>query len=259
MGFMIARYRGETDEVPFSQFLKGGPEMRGLGRYIFILITVMVLWNTFILKPLKIFAVFLHELGHSLMALIFGYGIVEFKVNLNESGHTLAQSKGWLSSFMIANGGYLGTVLFALLILYLKRTPVKKYILGSLAIIFMVVTMKFSAFSFALFYSIAFSAVILLLYMLQRENVNDWVIDIIGISSVAYAIYDTFVDVILLQLNLQFHLIQGWKVTQPLTDAAQLAKLTGIPAIIWGILWLAISLMAVYTVLMKSQGTRRRR
>ncbi len=233
--------------------------MKGLGRYILILVAVLALWNTYILKPLKIFAVFLHELGHTLMAFVFGYGITEFKVNLNESGHTLVQSKGWFSSFMIANGGYLGTVLFALLILYLKRTRAKKYLLGSVAILFLIITIRFSSFSFALLYAILFAVVIILLYMLQRENVNDWVIDIIGISSVAYAIYDTLVDVILLQINLQFRLIQGWKVKQPFTDAAQLAQLTGIPAIIWGILWLAISLLAVNAVLLKSQSSRGRR
>lgn len=233
--------------------------MKGLGRYILILVAVLALWNTYILKPLKIFAVFLHELGHTLMAFVFGYGITEFKVNLNESGHTLVQSKGWFSSFMIANGGYLGTVLFALLILYLKRTRAKKYLLGSVAILFLIITIKFSSFSFALLYAILFAVVIILLYMLQRENVNDWVIDIIGISSVAYAVYDTLVDVILLQINLQFRLIQGWKVKQPFTDAAQLAQLTGIPAIIWGILWLAISLLAVNAVLLKSQSSRGRR
>lgn len=233
--------------------------MKNLGRYIFILIAVLALWNTFIMKPLKIFAVFLHELGHTLMAFVFGYGIIGFKVNLNESGHAIVQSKGWFSSFMIANGGYLGTVLFALLILYLKRTPVKKFILGSVAIIFLAVTIQFSAFSFATVYSIIFAAAVIFLYMLQKESVNDWVIDILGISSVAYAIYDTFVDVILLQINLKFHWIQGWKVEQPLTDAAQLAKLTGIPAVIWGVIWLGISLMAVYAVLLKSDGGRRRR
>lgn len=226
--------------------------MRGIGRYVLILIAVMALWNTYILKPIKIFAVFLHELGHTLMAFIFGYGIIGFNVNINESGHTLVQSKGWFSSFMIANGGYLGTVLFALLILSLKKTPFKKYILGSIAIIFLVVTIKFSAFSFALLYSIIFAVVILILYMIQKESINDWVIDILGISSVAYAIYDTFVDVILLQINLKLQLIKGWRVSQPLTDAAQLAKLTGIPAIIWGIIWLIISLLAVNAVLVKS-------
>lgn len=229
-----------------------------MGRYIFILVMVMALWNTVVIKPLKIFTVFLHELGHAAMAFVFGHGISAFKVNLNESGHTIVQSKGWFSTFMIANGGYLGSVLFALLILYLKRTPFKKFILGTIAILMLVVSIKFSGLSFTLLFSIVFAIIVLMLYMLQNEKVNDWVIDIIGISGVAYAIYDTFVDTILLQLNRQFHLIWGWS-KQPMTDAVQLAAMTHIPSIIWGIIWLCISLFAVYMTLMKTQKSSRGR
>lgn len=229
--------------------------MKQIWRYIFILIIVMVLWNTIVIKPLKIFTVFLHELGHALMAFIFGYGIQGFKVNFNESGYTLAQSKGWFSSFMIANGGYLGSILFALLILYLKRTAVKKFILGTLAIIFLIISIRFSGFSFTLIYAIIFATFVLVLYMFQNEKVNDWVIDILGIASVAYAVYDTFIDTILLQLNLQFHLIK-WD-SQNMTDAMQLAKMTHVPAVVWGIIWLAIAVFAVYTTLIRTSNRKR--
>lgn len=224
--------------------------MKQIGRYLAILVVVMVLWNTIVIKPLKIFTVYLHELGHALMAFIFGYGIQGFRVNFNESGYTLVQSKGWFSSFMIANGGYLGSILFALLILYLKRTAARKFILGILAIIFLAVSIRFSGFSFTLLYSIIFAGFVLVVYMVQNDKLMDWVIDIIGISSVAYAIYDTFVDTILLQLNLQLHLIGGWD-KQPMTDAMQLAKLTHIPAMVWGIVWLGIAVLAVNTTLLK--------
>lgn len=233
--------------------------MKQVGRYLLILILVVVLWNSTIIKPLKLFTVFLHELGHALMAFTFGYGIQGFKVNLNESGYTLVQTKGWFSAFMVANGGYLGSVLFALLILYLKRTPFKKLILGTVAILLLAVSIKFSGFSFTLLYSVLFAVFVLLLYMIQNEKINDWVIDIIGISSVAYAIYDTFVDTILLQLNLKLHLIQGWKVQQPVTDAVQLARMTGIPAIIWGIIWLGIAVFAVNATILKTGGAKGRR
>ncbi|HHW49708.1 MAG TPA: M50 family metallopeptidase [Clostridiaceae bacterium] len=233
--------------------------MKQTGRYLLILLVVIVLWNTTIIKPLKLFAVFLHELGHAFMALVFGYGIQAFKVNLNESGYVISQSKGWFSSFMIANGGYLGSVFFALLILYLKRTRFKKLILGSIAIILLTVSIKFSGFSFTLLYSIIFAVFVLALYMIQNEKLNDWVIDIFGIVSVAYAIYDTFVDTILLQINLKLHLIKGWKVEQPLTDAAQLAEMTHIPALVWGIIWLCISIFAVNAVLLKGKSAKSKR
>jgi len=233
--------------------------MKQTGRYFLILLVVIVLWNTTIIKPLRLFAVFLHELGHTFMALIFGYGIQAFKVNLNESGYVISQSKGWFSSFMIANGGYLGSVFFALLILYLKRTRFKKLILGSAAIILLAVSIKFSGFSFTLLYSIIFAVFVLALYMIQNEKLNDWVIDIFGIGSVAYAIYDTFVDTVLLQINLKLHLIRGWNVDQPQTDAAQLAEMTHIPALIWGLIWLCIAIIAVNAVLLKGKGTKSRR
>jgi hypothetical protein len=234
--------------------------MKKIWRYLLILTVVIVLWNTIIIRPLKIFTVFLHELGHALMAVIFGYGISGFKVNLNESGHTIAQSKGWFSSFMIANGGYLGSVLFALLIIYLSRTAFKRYIMGTLAIAFLAVTIKFSGFSFALLYSIIFAAVVLVLYMVQNEKLDDWVIDIMGISAVAYAVYDTFVDTILLQVNRYFHFIRGWNSKNVMTDAMQLAQMTKIPAIIWGIIWLVIAALAINTVLLKtSKGAKGRK
>ena len=236
--------------------------MKSSVRYILILVALLALWNTIIVKPLKIFAVFLHELGHTIMAFIFGYGILDFQVNLNESGHTIVQSKGWFSSFMIANAGYLGTVLLGLLILCLRNTRVKKYIPGSVAIIFLLVTIRYSAFSFALLYAALFTVAVVLLYMLQNDSVTDWVVDIIGITSLAYAIYDTFVDVILLQINLKFRVLQGWNVTQPVTDAVQLSNLTGIPSLIWGIIWFSISIFALYMVLFKkgkSYGNYRRR
>lgn len=226
---------------------------KSIGRYLIILLAVLVLWNTIVIKPLKIFTVFLHELGHAFMAFVFGYGIRDFKINFNESGYTVAQPKGWFSAFMIANGGYLGSVFFALLILYLKRTPVKRYILGFLAILFLGISLKFSGFSFTLLYSIIFAVFVLLLYMIHNEKIDDWVIDIIGITSVAYAVYDTFIDTIIYELNKQLHIISGWNGRQ-MTDAVQLAGMTHIPAAVWGILWLLAAVFSVYTVLIKQGG-----
>ncbi len=230
--------------------------MKQTGKYLIILVAAVALWNTVIMKPLKLFAVFLHELGHSLMAVIFGYGIQGLRINLNESGYALTLPKNGFSAFMIANGGYLGSLVFALLILYLKRTPLKKFILGSIAILLLGVSIKYGESFFTILYSAIFAGFVLVLYMVHNDKLNEWVIDIIGISSVAYAVYDTFVDTVLLQLNLKLHIIQGWKTSQPVTDAVQLQNMTQIPAFVWGLLWLVISLFAVNMVLLKGKSSR---
>jgi len=234
-----------------------GVKMKRLGRYLLILAVVMILWNTEIIKPLKLFTIFLHELGHAFMAFVFGYGINGLNISLNEGGYTLVQSKGWFSSFMILNAGYLGSVLFAVLILWLRGTAFRKYILGTAAIIMLGIAVRYSGISFTLLYSVIFAVAVILVYMIRNENVYDWIVDILGVSSVAYAIYDTFVDTVLLQLNVSLGLFAGWKVEQPATDAAKLAQLTHIPAIVWGIIWLVISILAVNAVLVKEKPRKR--
>lgn len=222
--------------------------MKSAGRYIIILIAVIALWNTVVIKPLKIFAVFLHELGHSLMAAVFGFGIQGFRINIDESGYALTLPKNGFSAFMIANGGYLGSVLFALLILYLKRTSIKNYILGAAAIFLLGVSIAYGQSVFTIIYAAIFAGIVLILYMLRYEKINDLVIDIIGVSSAAYAVYDTFVDTILLEINLRLHWIQGWAAERPVTDAVQLQNMTHIPAIVWGIIWLIIACLALFSI-----------
>jgi hypothetical protein len=223
--------------------------MKQKGRYVIILAAVILLWNTVIIKPLKIFTVFLHEFGHSLMAVIFGNGITGFRINLDESGYALTLPKNELSAFIIANGGYLGSVFFALLILKLRNTAVKKYILGTSAIILLGVSIAYGKSVFTIIYAAIFAGLVLLLYMLKNEKLNEWVIDILGVSSAAYAIYDTFVDTILLQINHKLGLIAGWGREQPVTDAVIIERMTHVPAVVWGMIWLIIACVAVYTTI----------
>jgi hypothetical protein len=229
--------------------------MKQTGRYVIILTLVILLWNTVVIKPLKIFTVFLHELGHSLMAVIFGNGITGFRINLDESGYAMTLPKSEFSAFLIANGGYLGSVFFALLILKLKNTAVKKYILGTSAILLLGVSIAYGKSVFTIIYAAIYAGLVLLLYMLKNEKLNDWIIDIIGVASAAYAIYDTFVDTILLQINHKLGLISGWGSVQPVTDAVMLERMTKIPAVVWGILWLTIACVAVYSTITKKRTT----
>ena len=225
--------------------------MKQTWRVLIILVVLLALWNTIIIKPIKLFTVFLHEIGHAFMAAVTGSSITGLSIYFNESGHVTSLPKDWLSAFLIANGGYLGSVLFAIGILLLKNTRFKKYIIGLIAIIFLGVTFKYSGIiSFTMLYSVIFAAFAIIIYMVQNEKLHDWVIEIIGIGSITYAIYDTFVDTVLLQVNNMFGFFSLGEM--PVTDAVLLSRLTHIPAVVWGILWLAASLFAVYRVLIKS-------
>lgn len=231
--------------------------MRQTGRYIFILVIIMALWNTVIIKPIKLFAVFLHELGHSCMVFIFGKGISAFSICLAENSHIFANATGWFSSFMIANGGYLGSLVFALLIIYSKRIFLKNYIMGLLAILFLSISVLYAELSWTFLYSAIFAAVVILMYMTKREEINEWFIDVVGTASLAYAVYDIFIDTILLQVNSSFKILPAWKMQGEITDAMNLEKMTCIPAYIWGIVWLAIYLIAINFIVLKPVKRRR--
>jgi hypothetical protein len=227
--------------------------MKLIGRYLLILMLILALWNTVIIKPLKLFAVFLHELGHSLMAFAFGYGINGIRINFNESGYAIVKAKGWLSQILILNGGYLGSLFFGLFILFLKKTPVKKYLPGVIAIIFLGVSIKYGSFSLILLYSIIFAAAVIIIYMIQNDKVIEWSLDIIGVSSVAYAVYDTFVDTLLVRFKFPLRML-GLNANG--SDADQLARIWPyIPAVVWGTFWLVLSILAIYVFLAKSGGS----
>lgn len=227
--------------------------MKQIWRVLIIFVVLLALWNTIVVKPIKLFTVFLHELGHAAMAAVTGSNITGLSIYFNESGHVTSLPKDWLSAFLIANGGYLGSVLFAICILLLKNTKFKKYIIGFIAIIFLGVTLRYSGIiSFTMLYSVIFAAFAIIVYMIQNDTLHDWVIEIIGIGSVTYAIYDTFVDTVLLQVNNMFGLFRVGQM--PVTDAVLLARLTHIPAAVWGVIWLVVAVFAIYSILFKRRS-----
>ena len=114
----------------FLTILKGD-FLNKTAKYIFLLSMMLVLWNTYILKPIKIVAMFVHEVGHFLMTFVFGDKL--FTITLSEFGHKSVVTSEWFSSFMIANGGYILSLLFAIFILKIKDGNRKKQILGILA------------------------------------------------------------------------------------------------------------------------------
>lgn len=237
--------------------------MKQSGRYAVIFIAAMALWNTIIIKPLKLFSVFLHEMGHSLMAVIFGHGIAGFSIHFNESGYARTLPKDGFSAFMIANGGYLGSVLFALLILRLKKTFAGKYILGASAILLLGMSIAYGESVSTIIYAAIFAGLVIIIYMLKNNKINDWATDIIGVVCAVYAVYDTFVDTILLEINRKLGLIPGWGAARPATDAVQLEMMTKVPAVVWGVIWFIIACCAVYSTMLggkkRSSGSRSRR
>ncbi|MDD5602874.1 MAG: M50 family metallopeptidase [Eubacteriales bacterium] len=212
-------------------------------------VVIMLLWNTFLMKPLKIFLVFLHETGHAFISFITGYGITNLNINLNESGFTTVATGGRFAGLLIVMGGYLGSLFFAALILILRKTSLKKFIPGIAAITYLMAAAAFQGMSFALSYAVIFVIAVFIIYMLNRERLTDLAVEIIGISGLVYVIYDTLVNTLLVEINAWTGIISGWSRPGNISDAYRMGEMTGVPVFIWGLVCLLISLFVARALL----------
>lgn len=231
--------------------------MRHLWRYIFILSAIIILWNQFILRPVRILSIFFHKIGYSFIAFISGYGKEAFSAAFENLGVIILNVQGRFSSFFVLNGGYISSALFFVIIMSLKKTSAKKYLLGIVAIIYMLISLINPALQFVWIYIIFFVAVVIILYMIRKNSLDEFVIDIVGISSISYIIYDTFVDTILFTVNEKFNIINSWRNAPP-AYLVSLSEITPLPSLVWAIIWLIISIFLINFFLIKSSKYSRR-
>lgn len=81
---------------------------------------LLFFWDSWALWPLKILVVAVHELGHALATWLTGGSVVGFGLGLDQSGHV--ESMGG-NAFLILNAGYLGSLLFGVMLLAALRRP----------------------------------------------------------------------------------------------------------------------------------------
>ena len=197
-------------------------------RYIALLlifIAIVLLWNTMVIYPLKIFVVFMHEVSHGLAAIATGGSIVKIEINQHEGG--LALTRGG-SRFWTLSAGYLGSLLWGGVILLLAaRTRLGKVVSVFIGIGMVAITIGFGSDTFTYLFGIGFGVVLILLGLFLPEVVNDWILRIIGVTSCLYAILDIKSDV-LDRSNLR-------------SDARMLEEATNLPTLFWGILWIVVA------------------
>jgi hypothetical protein len=191
-----------------------------------IAIVALLLWNTPVVYPLKIFVVFLHELSHGLAAIVTGGRIERIELSAAEGG--LCVTRGG-SPFWTSSAGYLGSLLWgALLLVLASRSRMDRLVAAALGLLTLGVTLLYvrSAFGFA--YGLLAGAALAAAAWRLPAAALDLLLRVIGVVSCLYAVWDIGSDVL-------FRDVPG-------SDAHALATLTGIPAVVWGVIWVVIAL-----------------
>ncbi len=215
-------------------------------KQLFILIgmfiTSFALWNTIIIYPIKIFVVMLHEISHGLMAELVGGDIIKIEIDPRIGGScTSTRPPGFMPSFLIASAGYLGSLLWGVLIfLIAARTNYERYLsafigIGSLIITYYVIK---SGELFGIIFCACFSIFMLVAAKFLPLVFHDYFLKFIGLTSCLYVILDIKSDLIS-RSNIG-------------SDADVISQITGIPSIAIGITWLVIALIIVYFMLKNS-------
>lgn len=208
----------------------------------------IVLWfipyAAFLTYPFRIFVTFIHEGGHALAALLTGNSVANLAVATDATGETYTTTGGLISQFFISSAGYLGAMAFGALLLILIRKAVaaRLVLLGSGLYVF-ALTMIYglikplvwftglSGIPFTLLAGIFISVGLVLIARFASAKVATFFVSFLAVQCILNALFDL--------KELVFLSAPG--VTVP-TDALNMARATGIPAIFWTVAWIAFAL-----------------
>jgi hypothetical protein len=195
--------------------------------------------------PFRIFVTFIHEGGHALAALLTGNSVASLSVATNASGETYTTHGGVFSQFLISSSGYIGSMAFgALLLILIRKAIAARLVLVGTAVFIFALTMIFGLFkplfSFTSWAGIPFT-------LLAGTVISVGLVLIARFASARVATF--FVSFLAVQcvLNALFDLKTVFFLSSPFapsvhTDAVNMASATGIPALIWTILWIVLAL-----------------
>lgn len=197
-----------------------------------LFLAILLMWQapilSWIIYPIKIFVVLLHEISHGLAAVISGGRIVKIELSHLQGG--VCWSAGGLR-MLVLPAGYLGSMLWGGIILLVAAKTEKdkliSIILGGLVVL---ITLLYVRNLFGFIFGVFFGALLILLGVLLPKKINDAILKFIGLTSILYAVLDIGSDLI-------FRKISG-------SDAEEMARLTMIPGFIWGIIWIALAILA---------------
>lgn len=212
--------------------------LKGHWQLILITVLVFVFWNTFVVLPLKILVVFLHELSHGIAGILTGGSIERISLSIHQGGYALIRGG---NPFLILTAGYLGSLLLGMLLLTVAlRSHADRFVLGLFGGVMLLVTLLYIRDPFPMAFCAGVGLAMLAMARFLERKACDMVLRIIGLTSMIYVPYDIFDDTI--------------RRPGVRSDAYMLAEQFGGTTMMWGGLWLMISVVAIYFCLKNLLG-----
>jgi hypothetical protein len=191
-------------------------------------------WTAWPLYPFKLLVVLMHESGHAAATYFVGGSVDSISISRDQGGLTMSRFADQLwRHVVVSSAGYVGSAVSGCVLVSLAaRTKTGKWPLVALALWCTTVALLFVRDGFTLMFTAGCALVLFALARFGFDWLRRAVLVFLGSFSVCYALYDIRDD--LLHLH-----------SSGASDADTLARLTYIPAIVWGVAWGALSLVLI--------------
>lgn len=208
---------------------------RELGITIVAALALTLLWYSPFQFPVRFFSVLVHECSHAIAGMLTG-GVVD-KIDLNQNTGGVTQVHGGIA-IIVGSAGYLGSVLFGSLFLYLSRARRHAGLICLGVGLFLAgMTLSFVSLlhdPFGFFYG-SIAGLLIALIGWKFKGTAPYFMKFLGVSVLLFGFMD-----------IQRNLFSG-AAGLAHSDAGYLANATGIPAILWAVVWLLFSsVMALF-------------
>ncbi|MBI4540903.1 MAG: M50 family metallopeptidase [Gemmatimonadetes bacterium] len=186
-----------------------------------------ILWETPVVYPLKVFVVFLHELSHGVVAVATGGAIQHILLTQDQGGVCVCPGG---NAFLTLSAGYLGSLAWGALLLTAARAPRRwlRGIVAGIGAVVLALTLLYVRSLFGVLFGLAFGAALVAAGRFLSPPACSSVLAALGLTSCLYAILDIKSDVL--------------DRPEVASDARMLAELTGVPTLVWGILWIGAAM-----------------
>lgn len=198
-----------------------------LGGFALYFGALWLFWDSPVVYPLKVFVVLLHEVSHAVALVATGGSLDRIVLDPYQGGATWG--RGGIA-FVTLSAGYLGSLGWGSLLVTgaRARRPPPGLVTGVVGGAVMALTLLYIRSTFGIVFGLLFGTALVLAARHLSALWNRRILLTLGLTSCLYAVLDIKSDVL--------------DRPELPSDAHQLAELTGVPTVVWGILWIGIAL-----------------
>ena len=204
----------------------------------------------YIVYPLQLFATFIHEGSHALVTFMTGNTVLSLTVSPDASGVVWSQATGF-SALFISSAGYLGATAYGALLLVWMRfgyssrlalalsagfVGIMTFIFGFIAPFWnLLANVTFGSVVFTILSGVVLTTGLLAIAKFARAKWANFALAFLAVQCLLNALF-SLKDLFFISTT-----------TNQSSDAANMALATGVPAVLWVVLWIGISI-AVITI-----------